>query len=280
MNSLPDWAGSSGEVITALASRIWAQVPGLLAALLLILVGYLAARLLRGAAVQALRGVDALVQRVYQRHGLETPVRALASARVLGEIVFWVVMLFFLTAATHMLGIDTFTTWMNKVVGYLPTLVVGALIILAGILLSNLARDLVVAATPIEPGSRQLLGRAVQVTILVLAVVIGAGQIGINTTFLIIIASVLLGTVLGGLALAMSLGARTFVANLIGTRYLREAYRPGQRIRIGEHEGVILDFTPTAVVLETAAGRTMLPGKMFQDTPSVLVVEDGDRESS
>ncbi|MCK7576718.1 MAG: hypothetical protein MZV65_13035 [Chromatiales bacterium] len=45
-------------------------MPGLVAALLLLLVGYVAARLLRGAAVQALRGVDALIQRVY------TPARA------------------------------------------------------------------------------------------------------------------------------------------------------------------------------------------------------------
>lgn len=278
MNNLPDWAGSTSEVVTSLASKVWEQVPGLIAALLLLLVGYLTARLLRGVAIQALRGVDTLVQRVYQRHGLETPARAQASARLLGEIVFWVVMLFFLTAAIHMLGIDTFTAWMKSVVGYLPTLVVGALIILAGILLSNLARDLVVAATPIEPGSRRLLGRAVQIVILVLAVVIGAGQIGINITFLIITASVLMSAVLGGLALAMSLGARSYVANLIGTRYLRDAYRPGQRVRIGEHEGVILDFTPTAVLLETAAGRTMLPGKMFQEQPSVLVVQDEEHE--
>ena len=278
MSGLPDWAGASGEVITSLARKVWEQVPGLLAALLLLFAGYIAARLLRGAAVQALRGVDALIQRVYHRRGLETPARALASARVLGEIVFWVVMLFFLTAATHMLGIDTFTVWMNRVVGYLPTLVVGALIILAGILVSNLARDLVVAATPIESGARRLLGRSVQVAILVLAIVIGAGQIGINITFLVIIASVVLASLLGGLALAMSLGARTYVANLIGTRYLRDAYRAGQRVRIGEHEGVILDFTPTGVVLETAAGRTILPGKIFHELPSVLVVEAGGNE--
>jgi len=277
MNSIPEWAVDIGNVVISLAQRIWLHVPGLLAALLLLVMGYIAARVLRSASVQALRGVDALVQRVYQRHGLETPAQALASTRVLGEIVFWVVMLFFLTAATQVLGIDTFTAWMNRVVGYLPTLVVGALIILAGILLSNLARDLVVATTPIEPGSRQLLGRAVQVVILVLAVVVGAGQLGINTTFLIIIAAVLFGAVLGGLALAMSLGARTYVANLIGTRYLREAYRAGQRVRIGDYEGVILEFTVTGVVLETAKGRAILPGRIFQEQPSVLLVEGEDQ---
>jgi len=117
------------------------------------------------------------------------------------------------------------------------------------------------------------------VVILVLAIVVGASQIGINTTFLVIIASVLLGATVSGLALAMSLGARTYVANLIGTRYLRDTYRVGQRVRIGEYEGKILDFSPTGVVLETAAGRTILPGKVFQEQPSVLLVEQGEHES-
>jgi len=279
MNGLPDWINAIGESLAALTRRVWEQVPGLFAALVLLIVGYLAARLLRGAAIQALRGVDALIQRVYQRYGVESPARALASARVLGEIVFWVVMLFFLTAAIHMLGVESFTAWMNRVVSYLPTLVVGALIILTGVLLSNLARDLVMAATPVDPGSRRLLGRTVQVSILVLAVVIGAGQIGINTTFLIIIASVLLATVLGGLALAMSLGSRSYVANLIGMRYLRDSYRVGQRIRVGDAEGRILEFTPTGVVLETDAGRMLLPGKTFQESPSILIVEPEAHES-
>jgi len=278
MNGLPEWMHSIGDSVERLTARVWEQVPGLFAALVLLIVGYLAARLLRGAAIQALRGVDALIQRVYHRYGVETPARALASARVLGEIVFWVVMLFFLTASIHMLGVDSFTSWMNRVVSYLPTLVVGALIILTGVLLSNLARDLVMAATPVDPGSRRLLGRTVQVSILVLAVVIGAGQIGINTTFLIIIASVLLATILGGLALAMSLGSRSYVANLIGMRYLRDFYRSGQRIRVGDHEGRILEFTATGVVLETAAGRTWIPGKVFQEAASILIVEPADHE--
>jgi len=276
MSSIPDWLIESGDMVATIASKAWDLVPGLLAALVLLLAGFLVARLLRGAAVQGLRGVDLVVQRVYHRHGIENPGRTLAAARVLGELVFWIVILFFLSAATQLLGIELFSAWMNRVLGYVPTLVIGILIVLAGILLSNLAHDLVVTATPVEPASRQLLGRSVQVVILVLAIVVGASQIGINTTFLVIVASILLGAIVIGLALAMSLGAKTYVSNLIGTRYLRDTYHVGQRVRIGEYEGTILDFSPTGVDLETDAGRMFLPGKVFQEQPSVLLVQDID----
>lgn len=279
MNTLPDWTEPGREVLIGMASKIWGQMPGLLAAVALLFLGWLVARLLRSVAIRALRAVETLIQRVYHHRGLDVPANALASTRVLGEIMFWVVMLFFLTAAMHVLGIETFTVWMNRVVSYLPTLVVGALIILAGVLVSNLARDLVIATAPISAVARRLLGRSVQGMILVTAIVIGADQIGINITFLVILTAVFAAAVLGGLALSMSLGSRTYVANLIGTRYLREVYRVGQQVRIGEHEGRILDFTPTAVVLETALGRMILPGKVFQEQPSVLLLDIDEHES-
>ena len=98
-------------------------------------------------------------------------------------------------------------------------------------------------------------------------------QIGINITFVVIITAVILAALLGGVALALSLGARIYVANLIGARYLRETYRVGQRIRIGDWEGRVLEFTATAIVLETTAGRMTIPGKAFNELPSVLLVE-------
>jgi len=246
----------------------------------LIIVGWLAARFSRILTLRLITLLDGAIQRLFQHRGATAPPSALASGRVIGELVFWVVMLFFLTAAMHILGVETFTAWMHRVLGYLPTLVVGALIILAGFLVSSLARDIVVAAAPLESPSRRLLGRATQIIILVTAVVIGADQIGININFVVIITAVILATLLSGVALALSLGSRSYVANLIGIRYMREIYRVGQRLRIGEHEGRVLEFTATAVILETAAGRTIVPGKTFNEMPSVLLVDEAGNERS
>jgi len=264
------------ELISHLTDRVVQWLPSLLGAIALLLAGWLLARLLRSLTRRLLQLFDAAMQRIFQRGSAAPAPTMIASSRVIGELVYWIVILLFLTAALHVLGVETFTAWMNRVLAYLPTLIVGGLIILAGFLVSSLARDVVIAAAPLEAASRRLLGRATQLTILITAIVIGADQIGINITFLIIITSVLLATLLGGLALALSFGARTYVANLIGARYLRESYRVGQKLRIGEHEGRVLEFTLTGVVLETAAGRITLPGKLFQELPSVLLVEDNE----
>jgi small-conductance mechanosensitive channel len=196
-----------------------------------------------------------------------------SSAKILGSIVFWVVLLFFITAATQVLGLDAFTAWLAGVVNYVPTLIAGALIIAAGYLLSRLARDLVLATTAItNPRQRELLGRTIQAIILVTALLVGADQIGIKVTFLVIIAAAAGGTVAASVALALSLGARNYVANLIGGHHLRQTFSVGQQVKVAGFEGRILELTPVALILETEEGRVTLPAKVYGEDPIVLKI--------
>ena len=108
---------------------------------------------------------------------------------------------------------------------------------------------------------------------LVAAILVGAEQIGIRITFLAIIAAAIFLAVAGGTAIAASLGARGYVANLIGAHYLRQAFEVGQRVRVAGHEGRILELHATGMVLETADGRVTLPGRLYNDEPIVLVTK-------
>ena len=182
-------------------------------------------------------------------------------------------LLFFVTAATQVLGLDAFTAWLAGVVNYVPTLFAGSLIIAAGFLVSRLARELVVATSALAgPRQREILGRTVQAIILVTALLVGADQIGIKVTFLVIIAAAAGGTVAASVALALSLGARTYVANLIGGHHLRQAFSVGQHVKISGFEGRILELTPVSMILETVEGRVTLPAKVFGEEPIVLKI--------
>lgn len=81
----------------------------------------------------------------------------------------------------------------------------------------------------------------------------------------------LLGTVMGGVSIAISLGARGIVTNLIGAHYLRQTLQLGQRVRVQGHEGLIVELSATSLVLETSDGRVMLPGRVFHEDAIVLL---------
>ncbi len=262
------------SVSSAVMQSLVQYLPSVFGAVLLLVAGWLLAKLLRVVVTRGVLALDTLVARIVSGARTERP-RVAASATVLGTVVFWVVLLFFITAATKVLGLDTFTTWLANVLHYLPTLAAGALIVAAGYLLSAFVRDLVMATgSRLEPTQRSALARTAQGAILLTAILVGADQIGVKVTFLAIMVAAIAAAVVGSITIAVSLGARGYVANLIGAHYLRQSLEVGQRVRVSGHEGRILQITALSVVLETVDGRVTLPGRVFNEEPIVILARD------
>ena len=280
METISQWRDALAGIFDQTLERLSHYLPNILGAFLLLLVGWIVAYVLRAAAARLTLLGERTLTRISVGRGTTLPTRLPhASAKIFGSVVFWIVVLFFLTAATQVLGLLTFTAWLARVVDYLPTVFVGTLIIVAGFLVSRLARE-VIQATAVKASERQrmLMGRVVQTGILVTAILVGAEQIGIKVTFLVILAAIAGIALVGAVALALSLGAREYVANLIGAHYLRQRYSIGQHVRIAGYEGRILELTETAVVLETLEGRTSLPAKVFNEQPIILIVNGTPRD--
>lgn len=265
MDGYAAWAEQLQQSGLMLIGRVISYLPSLLAALALLVVGWLVARLLKALSVRLLVGADRLWHRFVTRTSIPSTHLRRPSSKTVGSLVFWLVMLFFLTAAADILGVKVFAEWLTKVVAYLPALIAGVVILLAGVFIGNLARDLTEAAAESAGISQaEFLGRGVQIAILGTALLIGAEQIGIQVSFLTGILTVLVAAVLGGAALAFGLGARYYVSNLIAARGLRQTLEIGQRIRIQTLEGVVLEITATAVRLQAEKGEHCIPAHLFE----------------
>ena len=144
MSDLRNLGDAGVNAAGAMLERLLAYLPSLGAAVLLIFIGWLAARATRALATRAALLIDTLMPRLGLPVGLSR-LRAARSSVVLGTVVYWLVLLFFVTAATQVLGLQAFTDWLAKLLDYLPTLIVGLLILAAGWLISGFAADLVQA---------------------------------------------------------------------------------------------------------------------------------------
>ncbi|HZW59101.1 MAG TPA: hypothetical protein VFE85_02310 [Woeseiaceae bacterium] len=253
-----------------------AYLPALAAALLLVIAGWLAARLLRAAAVRLGGGLNALLLRFGRRDPAARRLQlSPAVLALLGNVTFWLTNLLFVTFAARVAGLQLFTAWLYQVVAWLPTLLAGGLIVLAGFLVSTLVRDIVSAALE-SAGSHQgnFFGLLAQSAVFLAALVIGLDQVGIDVTFITILFGIVTGGLLFGIALAFGLGAREFVGNLIGAHHVREQLGIGQHVRIADQEGEIVEFTVTAVVMSTDAGRLSIPARHFQEQAALIVAAD------
>lgn len=254
-------------------------LPHFAAALLLLVLGWLVARMLRNVSMRLAGGLNSVLAPLGRWMGGSRRLTVTIGARTLiGNVVFWLVILLFIAMAARVARLELFTIWLDRIVAWLPALLAGGLIVLAGYFISTLVRDLV-TATLDSAGSSQseLFGRIGQSAIFLSAMVIGLDQIGIDITFLTILFAVVVGGLIVSVAVAFGLGARVLVANLIGAQQLQRLLEPGQIARIDGMQGQVIELTPTSVILATEEGRMSVPAKRFQEaTTLILTVDDDD----
>tara|TARA_R110000868_G_scaffold71337_13_gene209054 strand:+ start:311 stop:1195 length:885 start_codon:yes stop_codon:yes gene_type:complete len=270
-------AESADNVMLPLFDIVQQALPRLAVSAILLLLGWLVAALLRAAIVRLARGLNQVISRMGSSNTAARLHVSDTAADTFGSIVFWAVLLLFVTIAAESAGFTRVSGWLENIITFFPTIFAGGLIILVGYLLSRIVRELI-ASTLSAVGSShgQDLGKMAQVLIIVLALLTGVQQIGIDVSVLVAITVTTIGAIVGGFALAFALGGRDLLANMIGAFELQRHYRVGQRIRISQREGTIVAFTPTTVMLAGSNGRYAVPAKEFQskiielieDTPS------------
>jgi small-conductance mechanosensitive channel len=265
-------------VFSELVLWLRSQQPRLLSAAALLVVGWLLALMLRLLASRLVHALGKIVPKRMLRRGLPHPTLERHVSDVVGLVVFWAVLLFFLAAAADALGLPILSTSLSGLGFYVPRLLGAIVIAIVGLVLGNLAREAVTAAAsaagaPFAPA----VGQIVRAAIIVAAVLIAIAELGIDITLLTALLSVTLLAVLGAFALAFGLGARTAVSNIIGAHYLRQTYEVGQHVRFGDVEGTISAITATSVRLRVHDGEVVVPAKQFSETVTMLLTARGTR---
>jgi hypothetical protein len=265
------------EQLKKAGQSVVALLPEIVFAIVLVVVGYFVARLLRTLATGIINTLSRAAGTVTGRAGIVLQAPSETTVRVLGALVFWTVLLLFIAIAANTLGLRMFAGWLDQIVNHLPQVVSGILIIFAGVVLSGIARDSAFAACKGMPAPQtRLIARGAQVATLLMLAIVGLDQIGIDLEAVIMVLAIILASLLGGLAIAFGLGARTYVSNLIGARHLGPDFQNGVRIRFGDTVGTIAQLTPIAVVLETEEGRQIIPAARFMETPTLILEREED----
>ena len=254
-------------------------IPNVLSAALVVIVGWLLARLIRGLIVRAIHALDRILRKFNSHQASRAPLAQERSVKAVGAIFYWAVILLFLTAATQVLGMGVFSDWLSSIMNYLPAVIAGILILLAGFVFSLMVRDLVTAAAnSAHIAYADMLGQTVQILIFSTAVVVGIDQMGINVTFLIVVVAIILGMVFGGLALAFGLGAKYVVNNVLAAHYVRQTYQIGDTVEFNNLKGHIVQITNVSIVVENDRGQSFIPTSLFLTEQSTRVEDHRHHE--
>jgi small-conductance mechanosensitive channel len=252
------WTQSLKEAMAALWTKVAVFIPNLFVALILILLGFVVAKLLDTLLSKLLGkvGLDRLMAgtgltKLIARAGIQVPVSAL-----IGKIVYWFVLLVFLVSAAESLGLQRVSATLDVLALYLPKVFGAALVLVIGILLAQLVSGLVrSAADGVGLDYANGLARIAQGLVIILSISVAIGQLEVKTDLLNNVIAIVLISVGLAVALALGLGSRDIAAQILAGIYVRELYEVGQQLKVGDVEGQIEEIGTVKTTLLTDDGE-------------------------
>jgi len=206
------------EPARAFLVQIGSFLPRLLIALVVVIGGWLLAKVARFAFTKALRAINFNV--LTERAGLDGFLRqggmAGDTTSIFGLLLYWLVVLTAVLIALNGLGLTYITDLLGRVVWFVPNVFVALLVLAFGSYFARFVGDTVVTyCRNIKLQDAALLGKLAQYAIMVFVVLIALDQIKVGgdivrQSFLVILTGIVFA-----LALAFGLGGRDWAADRI-----------------------------------------------------------------
>lgn len=203
-------------------ARIWEYIPALFGAAVILVAGFLLAKLVQKAAARVLRRVhlNDVLKRGGVMQAVDRPGSHVNPTRVLANLLFWVVMFTAMLVAADTLGIDYLGQVFSELVSYVPSVIAAVVIVILGIVLGDFVAALILASTGALNGG-PTLARVGKGGVIVLAVFMSLQELGVATDIVTTAFAIIFGAVALALALSFGLGNRDLAGEVTRGWYQR-----------------------------------------------------------
>ncbi len=212
-----------GDVFNASLQELWwgfvQFAPKLIIAIVFFIVGWVLGSLVAKAfehVFTALK-VDKLFQSVRADEFMKRAGMNLNTGYFVGQVIKWFIIIVFLLPSLKLVGLDLVATFLQEsVLGFLPRVVVAALIlIIATVLADALSKAIVASAKAMNLHSANMLGTVSKYAVWVFAFIIALGQLGIAETYMNILFAGIIGMLAVAGALSFGLGGKDAASRFI-----------------------------------------------------------------
>lgn len=249
------------SMLTASAGAVIGFLPKLIGALLVLLIGWVVARLASALLRRAVSGgLDAFLERLNVHAALERSSIAATPSEILGGVLYWFIMIFFVMAASEVLGLSAVADAITRILGYVPSVISAALVLAAGVFLARFVGNLVTSAgTAADLSYARGLGSVAQTSIVVMVGVVTMEQLGVDTQILVTVITVTVAAITAGMGLAFALGSREAVRGILAGHYLRQSLSSSTTLEVAGERGVVEEIGPMRTAFRDGERRFSLP---------------------
>ncbi|MHC4140958.1 MAG: mechanosensitive ion channel family protein [Planctomycetota bacterium] len=210
------------DSLSAFLSGIADFLPNILAAIIILIVGWLVAKMLKAAVLRLLKLIKfpALTEKGGIDGFLATGGVKQSATEVLATLVYWLVMLVVLVMAVNALELQVASQLLNQILLYIPNIIVAVIVIAVGLYAAAFVGALVRTATA-NAGIKEaeFVAGLSRYALVIFAFAIALEQLRIGREIVTNAVLILFGAAALAAALAVGLGGREIVS-----RYLEERF--------------------------------------------------------
>jgi hypothetical protein len=210
------------DIFVASFTSFWTQlagfVPQLLAALILLFLGWILANIARSATSKMLDTLK--FDELGKKTGIEAFMRQgnidLTLSRLFANLVYWIILLVVIVTVANSLGLTTVAELFNKVVFYLPNIIVAVLVLVFGVMVARFINRLVFAyLTNMGVDAALTLSTMAEYAVIIFVVFVALEQLQIGTHLLVSAFQIGFGAIGLAFAIAFGLGGKDWAASVI-----------------------------------------------------------------
>jgi small-conductance mechanosensitive channel len=243
---------------SALWDKLLDFLPNFFSAIVLLVVGYFLARIASGLINKLLVKVG--FDKISEKAGLSnedgsSKINA-SPSKIFGKIVYWLIFLVFISAASEKLGLAPISDMVNDFIKYLPKIVGALLVVLFGLFAAGLVRSGVeTALSSLHLGYEKAVGNIIYAIIVIVVASLAINQLEIKTDLFNQVVVILLFAGASSVALALGLGTRDIAGNIVAGVYIREMCNEGDKVKVGDTVGTVIEVNSTSLLLKTEDDR-------------------------
>lgn len=212
------------DVLTLLDSmeQSWQQIlavlPRVVLTLVLLFIGYIAAKLLRRLALRLFRLMR--LDEMAERAGLDDILLQggvrFTTATILANAIYWLILFAILLALLNTLGLGAAAGLIDRIVLYIPNVILAVMILVFGTLFARFVGGAVFTyLSNIGTTSAEPIGAVARYAVLFFVLSLAFEQLAIQSQILIAGFQIAFGSVCLALALAFGLGGREWAAGIL-----------------------------------------------------------------
>jgi len=220
MLAVIEWENLIVEPIRQMLTKIMAYLPVLLGALIILIVGWIAAKIIRWIVDGALKAIrfDTLADKAGISKVLMKGDLKITARMVISGLVYWLVIIMVLVMVVNALGLPKASDVLASLFAYVPKVIAALFVLVVAMFLASFVSGIVrIAAGNAKLPKPEMLAGVSRWAIIIFAATIALSELGIGTLLVTTTFNIILGGIVLALALAFGLGGKDAAA-----KYLEE----------------------------------------------------------